>query len=377
MILGIPKEGEVLKGLDEERVGLSPAGVRELVSLGAEVFVAADAGSGAGFRSGEYRSAGAHVVYSNEEVIRRSDLVIKVGRPTTEELGLFSPGTVLLSFLHLGVPSSDLVRVLVDKKILSIGYEVVQLDDGSLPILRVSSEIAGKMAVQLAGRLLENTTGGRGVLLGGIPGIPPADVVILGGGTVGYYAARSFLGIGAGVYILDNDLGRLQSLDQCFDGRVVTALANRTNIEKHVAFADVLIGCVLNPGRPAPILVTDPMVERMNRGSVVIDFSIDQGGCIETSRLNPSNNFLFTRHGVVHFCAPNVPAIVARTSSYGLSNALLPFLRDLVQDGISAGLKKSAPLRRGIYTMDGRISHNLPLQNFPTADLEQLINELA
>jgi alanine dehydrogenase len=376
MIIGIPKEGEVLKGLDEKRVALSPAGVRDLVALGAQIFVHSEAGSGAGFRSGDYRAAGAQVVYSNEEAIRRADLVLKVARPTIEELSFFNPQSALISFLHLGIPSPDLVRSMLEKKILSIGNEIVQFDDGSLPILRVSSEIAGKMAVQLAGRLLENTSGGRGVLLGGIPGIPQADVVILGGGTVGYFAARSFIGSGASVYILDHDLRRLQLLDQRFQGRVVTALANQANIEKHVAFADVLIGCAMIPGQPAPVLVREKLVEQMTQGSVIIDFSIDQGGCIETSRLTPSNDYLFTSHGVVHFCAPNVPTMVARTSSHGLSNVLLPFLREIVRDGLIPALKKETALRRGIYTLDGKISQKIPMRGFPTADLEQLINEM-
>jgi alanine dehydrogenase len=376
MILGIPKEGEVLKGFHERRVGLSPAGVQELVTLGAEVIVAADAGGGAGFRNDDYRSAGARIVYSNEEVIRRSDVTVQVGRPSKQDRAFFNPGSLLLSFLHLGAPIPELVQVLVDKRMTAIGYEIVQLENGSLPILRVSSEIAGKMAVQLAGRLLENTLGGRGVLLGGIPGIPPADVIILGGGTVGYHAARSFVGMGATVYVLDSDLERLRRLDELFQGRVVTALANRANVEKHVAFADVLITCVLIPGQVSPVLVTKRMVETMNPGSVIIDFSIDQGGCVETSKLAPSQEFLFTSHGIVHFCAPNVPAMVARTSSHALTNALLPFLREIVQSGVAGALKRSRPLRRGLYTLDGIVSEVLPLDGLPKQNLEQLCNEM-
>ena len=377
MILGIPKEGEVLKGFDEKRVGLSPAGVRELVSLGATVFVAAEAGTEANFRARDYREAGAQVAYSNEEVIRRSDLVIKVGRPTDDELACFNQGTTLLSFLNLGIPCQELMRDLVEKKITAIGFEIVQDERGGLPILRVSSEIAGKMAVQLAGRLLENTSGGRGVLLGGVPGIPPADVIIIGGGTVGYNAARSFLGIGASVYVLDSNLQRLQELDQLFQGHIVTALANRSNIEKHVAFADVLITCALNPGRIAPVLVTEKMVEGMIPGSVIIDFSIDLGGCVETSKLTRSDDFLFTRHGVVHFCALNVTSMVARTSSYGLTNALLPYLKVVVAEkGIESALSKERSLLRGLYSYGGYVSNRLELEEFPSADLERLIDEM-
>jgi alanine dehydrogenase len=229
------------------------------------------------------------------------------------------------------------------------------------------------MAVQLAGRLLESTSGGRGILLGGIPGIPPADVVILGGGTIGYYAARSFLGVGASVYVLDQDLKRLLELDKLFQGRVVTALATRSKIEKFVDFADVLIGAVLNPGQRAPILVTKEMVQRMRPGRIIIDFSIDQGGCVETSTLTPSEDFLFTSFGVIHFCAPNVPAMVARTSTHALTNALLPYLREIVTGGLDEALKHNAALRRGVYTFDGSVSVTLPMTDLPQADLERVL----
>lgn len=375
-ILGIPKEGEVVRGIEEHRVGLSPAGVRDLVELGAEVFVASGAGGAAGFRNGEYRSAGAQVVYSNEEVIRRADIVIQIGRPAEAEWPFYNPGSTLFSFLILNLPAPRLMRMLVEKKMTSIGYEAVRLDDGTRPILRVSSEIAGKMAVQIAGRLLETTSGGKGVLLGGTPGIPPADVVILGGGTVGYFAARTFLGTGASVYILDNDLERLRELDELFQGRVVTAVSNQANIEKHVAFADVLLTCALVSGKPAPVLVSEKMVEQMYPGSVIIDFSIDQGGCVETSRLDTSENFLFNQHGVVHFCAPNIPAMVARTSSYGLTNALLPYLRRIVSDGLAETLKFDRSLCRGLYTFDGYLAGSLPEVGLPQMDLEQRISEM-
>jgi alanine dehydrogenase len=292
MILGIPKEQPVLKGVEEKRVSLSPAGVRELVDLGAGVFVTSGAGVGAGFTDEEYRSAGARVAYTNEEVIRRAAVVVKVLKPDREELSLLDDGAMLMAFLNLAVAPKEFIRMLLEKKITAVGYEVVQEDDGALPILRGSSEIAGKMAVQIAGRLLESTSGGRGILLGGIPGIPPADVVILGGGTIGYYAARSFRGVGASVYILDRDPKRLMELDELFQGKVVTALATKSNLEKYVAFADVLIGAVLVPGQRAPLLVTKEMVQRMAPGSIIIDFAINQGGCVETSTLAPNQDFL-------------------------------------------------------------------------------------
>ncbi len=375
MIVGIPKEPSVLKGVEEKRVGLSPAGVREIVDSGAVVYVASGAGAGAGFADEEYRAAGAHVAYSNEEVIRRADVVVKVRPPDGAEWELFNDRATLMAFLHLAVAPREHIRRSLDKRITALGLEIVQEPDGSLPILRSSSEIAGKMAVQLAGRLLETTSGGRGILLGGIPGIPPADVVILGGGTVGYYAARSFLGVGASVYILDKNPQRLLELDELFQGTVVTALATKTNIEKFVAFADVLIAAVLVPGQRAPVLVTKEMVQRMRPGSLIIDFSIDQGGCVETSMLMPSEEFLFTSFGVIHFCAPNVPAMVARTSTHALTNALLPYLKEIVAHGVQGALKRNVALRRGLYTFNGYLSATLPLPEFPQADLEKLVME--
>jgi alanine dehydrogenase len=376
MIVGIPKENEVLKGVDEKRVGLSPSGVREIVSLGAEVFFASDAGAGAGFLNREYRSAGAHVAYSNEEVIGRADVVVQFGRPRESDCKFFKEHSVLLSFLHLGVAMPSLIKQLIDHRVTSIGYEIVEDNDGSLPILRVFSEIAGKMAPHLAGRLLENTSGGRGVLLGGTPGVPPADVTILGAGTLGFYAARSFLGLGASVYVLDHNLSNLSRLDQLLQGRVVTLLSNQTNIEKCVTFADVVIGAILVPGQPAPVLVTKEMVSQMNPGSVIIDFSIDQGGCVETSRLTPSEDFLFTEQGVIHFCAPNVTSMVARTSSYALTNVLLPYLKQMVREGVQTTLRREYSLRRGLYTLNGFASEQLPFSDLPKANLEQTFNEM-
>ncbi len=375
MILGVPKERSVLKGVEEKRVSLSPAGVREVIAWGADVVVTAGAGLGAGFTDEEYRAVGARVVYSDEETIRRADLVLKVQRPTPEEWDFLTERAALMAFLHVAVAPKEFLRVLVEKRITAIGLEVVQEPDGTLPILRPSSEIAGKMAVQIAGRLLESTSGGRGILLGGIPGIPPADVVILGGGTLGYYAARSFLGIGASVYILDENPKRLMELDTLFEGKVVTALATASNIEKFVAFADVLIGAVLVPGQRAPVLVTKEMVQRMRPGSLILDFSIDQGGCVETSTLTPSEDFLFTSYGVTHFCAPNVPALVARTSTHALTNAMLPYLREIVQHGLLGALKRNVALRRGLCAFGGFLTHALPALDLPQADLERMVQE--
>lgn len=375
MNIGIPKERPVLKGLDEKRVGLSPSGVRELVELGANVLVEVGAGAGAGFSDEAYRQAGASVVYSHEEVIGRADLVVKVSRPERAEWAFFNRGSTVMAFMHLAVAPRDFLQMLVEQQISAIGYELVQEADGSLPILRASSEIAGQMAVQIASRLLETTHGGRGILLGGIPGIPPADVVILGAGTLGFYAARAFIGTGASVSVLDRDIKQLIKLDTQFNGMVVTALATKSNLEKFVAFADVLIGAVLIPGQRAPVLVTEAMVKSMRPGSIIIDFSIDQGGCVETATLTPHESFMFTAHGVTHFCAPNVPAMVARTSSHALTNALLPYLREIVAHGPVPALRMDSALRRGLCAFNGLIAANLHVSGVPQADLDTLVLE--
>jgi len=359
MIVGIPKERAALMGVDEKRVALTPAGVRELSGLGATVWVAARAGEGAGFRDEEYRAAGAQLAYGNEEVIRRADLTLKVSRPRPDEWDWLPPGSGLMCWLHPLVAPPEFLSLLQERSLTALALERVQEDDGSLPILRPASEIAGRMAVQIAGRMLESHAGGRGVLLSGIPGIPPADVVILGAGTLGTNAARAFLGVGARVHLLDRDLRRLSDVDALLQGRAVTALATKSAIEKFVAFADVLIGAVHVPGKRAPVLVTEAMVQAMQPGALILDFSIDQGGCVETSTLTPHQDYVFTAHGVVHFCAPNVSALVARTASHAVNNALLPYLRRIVRHGLAEALKKNAALRRAVAAREGVLSEEL------------------
>lgn len=365
MIVAVPKERAALVGVDEKRVALTPAGVRELVSLGAELWVAAGAGEGAGFGDEEYRDAGARLAYGNEEVVRRAELVVKVARPRAEEWDWFSPGSGLLCWLHPLVAPPEFLALLMDRKLTALALERVQEDDGSLPILRPASEIAGRMAVQIAGRLLETHAGGRGVLLSGIPGIPPADVVILGAGTLGTNAARAFLGAGARVHLLDRDLRRLSDVDAILQGRAGTALATRSAIEKFVAFADVLLGAVHVPGKRAPVLVTETMVRSMQPGALVLDFSIDQGGCVETSTLTPREDTVFTAHGVVHFCAPNVSSLVARTASHAVNNALLPYLRRIVRHGLAEALRKSPALARSLASRDGTLADELTVRMAP------------
>jgi alanine dehydrogenase len=333
--------------MEERRVGLSPAGVAELVELGAKVLVEREAGAGAHFSDNAYERAGAQTVSSHEEILRRSDLLCKVGRVAEDESRWLKENQMLLGFLHLITAPKSLLKELLDRKISAIAYELIEEPDGRLPVLNPTSEIAGKMVPQLAGRLLER---GRGTLLAGLPGIPPADVVLLGGGTLGYNAARALRGIGANVFILEKRPRRLEALDRYFGGGVVTALATRANIEKFVSFADVLVGAVLEPGARAPVLVPRELVRRMEPGAVIIDFSIDHGGCIETSRLTPTVEHIYLEEGVWHFCMPNVSSLVARTATHALTNAALPYLKSLVTHGLTASLKDMSDLARGVCT---------------------------
>ncbi len=353
MIIGIPKEAPSGRGMEERRVGLSPAGVAELIEQGASALVEREAGAGAHFSNTAYERAGAHVVLSHEEVFRRSDVICKVGRVSDDEWVFLQAGQLLVGFLHLITAPKVVLQALLDKKVTCLAYELIAEPDGRLPVLNPTSEIAGKMVPQLAGRLLER---GRGTLLGGLPGIPPADVVILGGGTLGYHAARALRGIGANVYVLERRPRRLETLDRYFDGGVTTALATRANIEKFVRFADVLVGAVLESGGRSPVLVSREMVRSMEPGSVILDFSIDRGGCIETSRLTPSEEYIYQEEGVWHFCMPNVSSLVARTATHALTNAALPYLKSVVQHGLPESLRLLPELIPSICTHEGAIT---------------------
>lgn len=348
MIVGVPREQQA----GERRVGLSPAGAEELVRTGSRVIVEAGAGTGAHFSDGDYESAGAQIVLSHQEAFQRADLVCKVGLVEENEVALLREGQVITGFLHLITAPRGILKALLDTKVTAISYELIEEADGRLPVLRPTSQIAGRMVPQLAGRLLER---GRGTLLGGIPGIPPADVVILGGGTLGYQAARTLRGVGAMVYVIEHRR-RLEELDRHFAGGVVTALSTRANIEKFVSFADVLIGAVLVQGVRAPMLVTREMVRTMAPGAVIIDFSIDQGGCVETSRPTPSEDYVYTEEGILHFCMPNVSSLVSRTASHALTNAALPYLRALVERGLTGALRDLPDLARGVALHAGSVT---------------------
>lgn len=356
MRFGIPTETGPGKGVIERRVALSPVGVREVCQAGAEVVVQSGAGRGAGFLDEEYEAAGARLVYTAQEAYGRADVVLRVERPRGEEWEWLSEGATLIGFLHLHAAPPTVLPSLLQRRLTVVGLEAVREDDGSLPLQKVSSQIAGRLAPQIAGHLLEAPRGGMGVLLPGLPGIPPADVVILGAGVLGGEAARAFLGAGASVYVLDTEVRQLEALDRLFGSRVVTALATRHNIEKFATFVEVLVGAVRHPHGGAPLLVTRGMVRQMKRGAVILDFAINEGGCVETSRPTPTSDGAFVQDGVVHYALPNVPSLVPRTATYAFTQALLPYLRLILKDGVHRAVQQHTALWRGAYIFDGRLT---------------------
>ncbi|MDW8316625.1 MAG: alanine dehydrogenase [Anaerolineae bacterium] len=356
MQFGVPKETRDL----EKRVALTPAGVQALVRAGHTVYVQSDAGAGAGFTNEHYRDVGATIVYSAAEAYGRAEVVVKVARPTAQEHRWFTNGQTLMSFLHLAVASPDLHAALAIQEITAIALEEIQEEDGSLPLLTPMSEIAGRLAPVIAGQLLMSNHGGRGILLSGLPGVPRGIVGILGGGTLGGCAARAFVAMGAQVIILDKDVNRLRRLDAYFGGTVTTMISNDYNLNRVVGFADVLVGSVLVPGQRTPILVTREMVRKMRPGAVILDYAIDQGGCVETSRPTTLRDPTFVAEGVTHFCVPNTASMVARTASHALTNALLPYLLMIGQLGVQEALAASYALRKGTKLFQGKIaSHRL------------------
>ncbi len=349
MNIGILKEDLV----NEKRVALSPAGVQVLVSSGHNVYVEKSAGAQSLFSDEEYQTAGAVIGFRPEEVIKRSDVLLKVSPPKLEELAPFDEGQVLLSFLHVGVSQRKVIETLLEKKITSVAYELIENERGDLPVLQVMSEIAGQLSMQIAGHYLQARDGGRGILLGSIPGVAPASVVILGAGTMGRTAARVALGMGAAVTVLDKDLARLREVENLFQWRVATGVATEYHVARATRHADVLIGAVLVKGERAPYLVTEDMVRQMKPGSVIVDASIDQGGCVETSRPTTLVDPVFVRYNVVHYCVPNIPSAVPRTASTGLTNALLPYVQSLAELGVEQALQRDRGLARGVCTHGG------------------------
>ncbi|MDX1436042.1 MAG: alanine dehydrogenase [Anaerolineales bacterium] len=349
MNFGIPAETWEL----EHRVGLTPAGVLSLTRRGHNVYVQHDAGKGAHFRDRNYQDVGAQIVYSAEEVFGRADVVLKVSRLIEQEYELLQPGQTLLSYLHLAVAPPALSETFSKREITAIAYELIQTPDGQLPVLNASSQVAGRLAPIIAGQLLETTQGGRGILLDGMPGVPPAAIAILGAGVLGRNAALAFYGAGAQVTILDSNLEKLEILERESGGRITTLISNSYNLTRVIKFADVLIGAILVPGERTPILITQDLISQMRPRAVFIDFSIDQGGCSETSRPTSHSSPTYILQGVIHYAVPNIPARVARTASYALTNSALNYLKIIAEGGVDGALAASSDLRKGLVFSQG------------------------
>jgi alanine dehydrogenase len=327
-----------------------------LITFGHQVLVQAGAGDGSGFVDQEYVDAGAEIVSDAVSVWNRADMVMKVKEPLPQEFGFLREGLQLFTYLHLAaVP--ELTRELVAKKVTGIAYETVQLPNRSLPLLMPMSEVAGRMAVQVAAHYLEKMNGGRGKLLGGVPGVRPADVIIIGGGIVGINAAMVAVGMGAHVTVLDISPDRMRYLDEVMHGRIITLSSNPRNIADSVRYADVVIGAVLLPGAKAPRLVTREMIEAMKPGSVVIDVAVDQGGCMETTHPTTHSDPIFTINDVIHYCVANMPGAVPRTSTYALSNATLPYVLKLANQGFEKAVKQDNALAKGVNTYQGHVTY--------------------
>ncbi|HVR31691.1 MAG TPA: alanine dehydrogenase [Acidimicrobiia bacterium] len=352
MIVGVPREVKT----SEFRVALTPVGVRELVDHGHEVLIESDAGEGSTIHNEEYEAQGARIVPHATDVYADADMILKVKEPQPEEFGLFGPGQLLFTYLHLAAYPA-VADALISSGVTAIAYETVQLADRSLPLLAPMSEIAGRMATQVGARFLEKAQGGRGVLLGGIPGVRPAKVVIIGGGTSGSNAAAVAVGMQAHVTVVDRDLARLRALDAHYEGRLSTMASNRLTLEELVLDADLVIGSVLIPGASAPKLVTTDMVRGMPRGSVLVDIAIDQGGCFETSRETTHTDPVYTVHDVVHYAVGNIPGAVPNTSTYGLTNATLPYVVALADLGARAAADRHPELLGGVSVVSGALTN--------------------
>lgn len=350
-IIGIPKE---IKN-SEYRVSLVPAGVKVLAKNGHKVLVENNAGLESGFTNEDYRNAGAEILNSAEEVWAKAQMIIKVKEPQACEYKYLREGLILFTYLHLAA-EPELAQVLIDKKVNAIAYETVQNADGSLPLLTPMSEIAGKMAVQIGASLLEHHHGGRGILPGGVPGVDPADVVIIGGGAVGLNAAKVAHGMGANVTILNRGLAKLRYISDIFNDNVRTLVANEDNIERCVTNADLVIGAALNAGAKAPKLITENMVKNMRKGSVIVDVAIDQGGIVETiDKTTTHDNPYYEKYGVLHYAVPNIPGAVPRTSTIALTNATLPYALELANKGFEEAVKENDALYLGVNTCDGNV----------------------
>jgi alanine dehydrogenase len=352
MIVGLPKEVKD----NEYRVGLVPAGVKALTSNGHQVLVQTKAGDGSGISDLEYENAGAVIVDVPEEVWSRSEMVVKVKEPVPSEYGFLRDGLILYTYLHLA-PARELTRALLDGGVTGVAYETITDHQGHLPLLTPMSEVAGRMSIQVGATFLEKINGGRGVLLGGVPGVVPGRVTIIGGGVVGINAAKIAVGFGASVTIIDRDLERLRYLDDVFGSRIRTLASNPYTIAESVAASDLVVGAVLVPGAAAPKLVTREMLRDMPRGSVIVDVAVDQGGCIETTKPTTHSQPTYYVENVLHYGVTNMPGAVPRTSTFALTNATLPLALRLAKYGAIEAIKKDPHLKNGVNTYKGKVTY--------------------
>jgi len=353
MFIGIPKE---IKD-NENRVSITPAGVSVLTKAGHTVLIEKNAGAGSGISDDEFIRAGAIIKNKAEEVFDAAEMIIKVKEPQDSEVEMLKENQILFTYLHLA-PIPHLTKALMEKKVKAIAYETVELPNGSLPLLTPMSEVAGRMAIQIGANCLEKPNGGSGVLLGGVPGVDPGYVVILGGGVVGTQAARIAVGLGASVVIIARNIDRMRQLDEIFKGRVKTIMSNEYNISKEVRRADLVVGAVLVHGGRTPILVTEEMVKTMKPGSVIVDVAIDQGGCVETcDHPTTHSNPTYVRHGVTHYAVANMPGAVARTSTFALTNATLSYALELADKGFEKAVQENSALYKGVNVYAGEVVH--------------------
>ncbi len=350
MIVGVPKEVKD----HEARVGLLPSGAKALVEAGHKVLAQAGAGLGSSITDEEYRAAGAQIVPTAADVWSKSDLVVKVKEPQPSEYAFLRPNLLLFTYLHLA-PLPELTDKLLESKTNGVAYETIREADGSLPLLTPMSEVAGRLATQIGAQYLEAPNGGRGIMLGGVPGVAPANVVIIGGGIVGHQSAKIAVGMGAHVTIIDKNLNRLRELDDIYASQVVTLASNEYTIRESLKQADLVIGAVLIPGASAPKLVRRDMLGAMKKGAVMVDVAIDQGGCFETSHATTHSDPTYFVDGVLHYCVSNMPAAVPHTSTFALNNATFPYLLALANLGLEAACEKSPALREGVNTYKGQV----------------------
>lgn len=353
MIIGVPKEIKAY----ENRVSILPSGVMSFIDAGHNVFIEKNAGVGSGFTDEEYIKAGAKILNTPKEIYEAADMIYKVKEPLGPEYNYLREGQILFTYLHLA-PDYEQTQALIKSKVIGVAYETVQLQNGSLPLLAPMSEIAGRMSVQVGAYLLQKSNSGSGILLGGVPGVAPGHVVIIGGGTAGINAAKMAVGLGARVTLLDISIERLSYIHDVLKNNVVTLVSNSYNVSKSVEDADLVISAVLIPGAKAPKIVTENMINQMRSGSVLVDIAIDQGGSIETiDRLTNHEDPYFVKHGIVHYSVPNMPGAVPRTSTFALSNATMPYALQLANKGIETAMRENPALMKGLNVYKGKVTN--------------------